>query len=263
MSKYTTELRHILQSEFDLGMDTYPIFSSAYRDALNNKIFNHYMFHEIGFETAGRFKHYLNTTMNEIMPYYNKLYQSELLTINPLLSFERKTDSTKDIGSTVTKEVDNTANSTGNSTTIGNNDSTQNTTLNSNRNNDSSSSSKDKDVFSDTPKGLLNNEDIEADYFATDARVITNNDMKHDVESLVSSEGIVKGDTTNNNTDMSSEITSNEEATEITTLNETNVVTENGFEIPLSDLLLKYRETFLNIDLMIIKDLKDLFLMIY
>ena len=48
-----------------------------------------------------------------------------------------------------------------------------------------------------------------------------------------------------------------------TKTNEINVITENGFEIPLSELVLKYRETFLNVDLQIINELKDLFMMIY
>jgi hypothetical protein len=263
MSKYTTELQNILQTDFDLGMDTYPIFSSAYRDTLNNKIFNHYKFYEIGFETAERFKHYLNTTMNEIMPYYNKLYQSELLVINPLLSFERKTDSTKDIGSTTIKEVDNTANSTGDTNVLINNTINQDTILDTTKNLDSTNTVKNKDIHSDTPQSILQDTDIETNYFASDVNIISNDGVVDEEEVLNSVEGVVKTDIADNDTHMETETTTSEDATETLTLNETNVITENGFEIPLSDLLLRYRETFLNIDLMIIKDLKDLFLMIY
>jgi hypothetical protein len=46
-------------------------------------------------------------------------------------------------------------------------------------------------------------------------------------------------------------------------INETNIISENGFEIPLTDLLIKYRETFLNIDMQIINDLKPCFMQIY
>ena len=42
------------------------------------KFIDRYMFHEIGFETVGRFKHYLRTTLNEIAPKYKQLYESEM-----------------------------------------------------------------------------------------------------------------------------------------------------------------------------------------
>ena len=60
MSKYTTELRYLIQSGFDLGLRNYPIFDENYRSKLNEKILNHYYMREIGFETAGLFKRYLN-----------------------------------------------------------------------------------------------------------------------------------------------------------------------------------------------------------
>ena len=74
MSKYTTELRYLIQSGFDLGLRNYPIFDENYRSKLNEKILNHYYMREIGFETAGLFKRYLNVKMEEIMPYYNQMY---------------------------------------------------------------------------------------------------------------------------------------------------------------------------------------------
>ena len=79
MARFTVELRHLIDSGFDLEMDEYPIFSAAYRATLNQKILDHYWLREIGAETAARFRHFLKTEMNEIMPYYNKMYQSEAL----------------------------------------------------------------------------------------------------------------------------------------------------------------------------------------
>lgn len=40
-------------------------------------------------ETAELFKRYLNTTMCEIMPYYNQLYKSELLEFNPFYNVDK------------------------------------------------------------------------------------------------------------------------------------------------------------------------------
>ena len=104
MSKYTTELRFILEAYAGLdeseGNDNvneiitkalpklfnfdFPIFDEAYREVLERKIVRHYYTREIGFETIGLWKLKLNMVMNEIMPFYNKLYETELLKFNPL-----------------------------------------------------------------------------------------------------------------------------------------------------------------------------------
>lgn len=47
----------------------------------------HYWMREIGAETAGLFKLYLNRTMDEIMPYYNQLYKSAQLDFDPLNAY--------------------------------------------------------------------------------------------------------------------------------------------------------------------------------
>ena len=104
MSKYTTELRFICEqlsgeSESQAGDKVkdiiekarnkifnfeYPLFDENYRSVLETKIIKHFYFKEIGFETYGQWHMYLDTTMNEIMPYYNQLYESEKLKFNPL-----------------------------------------------------------------------------------------------------------------------------------------------------------------------------------
>ena len=95
MSKYTTELRYLIENNFDIGLKDYPIFDENYREPLNRKIINHYYFREIGFETAELFKRYLNNTMNEIMPYYNQLFKSELLEFNPFYNVDKTVTSDK------------------------------------------------------------------------------------------------------------------------------------------------------------------------
>lgn len=84
MSKYTIELGSLLQRGYELPLKNYPIFSEDYRETLNNKIIEHFYFREIGCETPDRFAFYLRRKLNEIMPYYNQLYTSELLQYNPL-----------------------------------------------------------------------------------------------------------------------------------------------------------------------------------
>lgn len=114
MAKYTTELRTICEyyagyvesQDYDRIDDViskalnkvfdfdFPIFDENYRSVLETKIIKHYYTREIGAETVARWKLFLNDRMNMIMPYYNKLYESELLTFNPLNDIDLTTDHT-------------------------------------------------------------------------------------------------------------------------------------------------------------------------
>lgn len=92
MSEYTTQLRYIIedytqgftgsmsdriQAAAPLIFDfPYPIWKEDYRLTLETKILRHYFNKEIGLETEGLWKFYLESRMNEIMPYYNKLYET-------------------------------------------------------------------------------------------------------------------------------------------------------------------------------------------
>ena len=103
MSRYTTQVRWIVeQTMVDngvtatednwhyaykiLGLDDYPIFDETYRETINNKIIRHYYTREICGETVGRWRMFMRDTMHLIMPYYNQLYESEIIAkgIEPL-----------------------------------------------------------------------------------------------------------------------------------------------------------------------------------
>lgn len=111
MSKYTTELRYIcesyaglnnsagynsvnnvLENSWDKVFDfDFPIFDEQYRKPLCKKILKHYYTREICEETVGLWKLRLDSAMNDIMPYYNKLYDSELISIAPLVNYRVNT----------------------------------------------------------------------------------------------------------------------------------------------------------------------------
>lgn len=97
MAEYTIDIRHLLQRGFHLALDTYPIWSEDYRNILNQKIIDHYMFREIGQETPDRFNFFLSRKMNEIMPYYNQMYESQLIEFDPMATeyFRQGTDITR------------------------------------------------------------------------------------------------------------------------------------------------------------------------
>ena len=99
MAIYTTLIRSIVeQRQADehvgpdnfsvayatLGLDRYPIFDENYRATLNDKIIRHYYFREIGFETVAQFRWYMDATMRENMAYFNQLYDSLNLIVDPI-----------------------------------------------------------------------------------------------------------------------------------------------------------------------------------
>lgn len=130
MAKYTTELRTICESMVSakepLGFDkmsavlrpqivnkvmpSYPIFDESYRYNLNRKIIQHYYTREIGEETYGLWKLRVAATMQEIMPYYNQLYKSELEKINPLYNLDYTT--TRHINTENSKNAHNSTDGT-------------------------------------------------------------------------------------------------------------------------------------------------------
>lgn len=91
------ELRDLIVNGYPLNLDSYPIFDEQYRAVLNDKIIRHFYFREIGLETPEKFAFFLNRKMNEIMPYYNQVYESELISYDPLFTdyFEHSRDDSR------------------------------------------------------------------------------------------------------------------------------------------------------------------------
>jgi hypothetical protein len=95
MAVFTITLKDAIDYCADLdqtiGLDTYPIFNDEYRTLLNKKIVDHYMFREIGMESVEKFTFALRRKMNEIMPYYNQMLESERIKFDPLATFDMHT----------------------------------------------------------------------------------------------------------------------------------------------------------------------------
>lgn len=137
MANYTTLVRSICESFSDDRsltptqyimnaapkiFEDYPIFDEAYRAELNKKILRHYYFREIGLETYGLWKEFLNRRMEEIMPYYNQLYASEAVKYNPLWDTDYTT--THNLKNDVARAMQRKENTS--KTDIGNEDTTFN-----------------------------------------------------------------------------------------------------------------------------------------
>lgn len=233
MSRYTIELRYLIEVNYDLGLKDYPIFDESYREQLNNKIIQHYYFREIGFETEALFKNRLNQKMNEIMPYYNQMYESSKLKIDPL--------STIDLEEVFSRKSKTTGEGTSSTSGTGNN--TNN--FNSTDTTDYGKISKFSDIAQaqTTPNEILN------DKYLTSATV---------------DDGQDKNTNTGTNTSQTKSTTSGT-STDERNLDEDTTLTRKGNNgtASESELLNMYRETFLNIDMMIIDDLDELFLGIW
>ena len=288
MSKYTTEVRFICETA--AGLDTsegylktkdiiekarptifdfdYPIFDESYRSVLETKIIRHFYTREIAAETVGLWKLWLESRMNEIMPYYNQLYKSELLEFNPFYDVD------------LTKDYNKKKNETGNTDSeySDRGDYSKNGRINdlgstSGRTNATSNGSdvdtirheQDRwEYFSDTPQEGING--------VADLRYLTN--AKHITDKGAGGTNTkTRNDTTNSETigNNSNDRTYSENGENSNSGNNITTNRLNGLEdyiehikgktpgVSYSKLLNEFRETMLNIDMMIINELNDLF----
>lgn len=295
MSKYTTEVRYICEHFSGLsksvGYDdveqviknclpkifdfNFPIFDESYRTVLETKILRHYYTREIGLETVGLWKLKLNTKLNEIMPFYNQLYKSELIEFNPLydveLTRERKIQGTgtKDTENGESREGESHANtsqtSTNDVTENGNDKGNVNGTVDGTQNQNTSGNGTN--MYSDTPQGAIT--DLQAGKYLTNATVdsATNTfaGASHDSTSQTSENTRNNETQTDGSVDGSndSDYSSSMDGYSNTTLSNTedyleHVIGSNGGE-SFSKRLNDFRTTFINIDMMVINDLEELF----
>lgn len=269
MSKYTTELRYLIENHFDLGLQDYPIFAESYREHLNSKIIDHYFFREIGFETAELFKVCLNRRMREIMPYFNQRYESEKIKFNPLINVDITTTGNTDF--TGKQTLDGTVVDSGNTKFTGNvvQNGTSNTTQDTASKTDTTENNNNhtKSVHSDTPQGLLGATSIDSETWATDA---TLGKSIGNAAGTTTTTGNSETDTTTHSTTDTTNNTTAIDTTKTDNITDTKNVTDNVSHTlgkspseTYSEMLNKFRETFINVDMEIIDALSDLFMNIY
>lgn len=251
MSRYSTEIRFICESLTGLkkssgfnaidGIITkaaplifsfdFPIFDEDYRLPLEKKILRHFYTREIGEETYGLWKLRLDDKMNIIMPYYNQLYKSELLDFNPLY----------DVDITRQHTLENTGNSTTNTES---NNTTSVTGSNDVNHNYEENLLK---LYSDTPQGGIEGMDTVPgvmNYLTNATKESNNNNYTDNAtnKSTTTDKGTTEGTNTANNTETYLE-----------------KVTGKQGSGSSAKLIQEFRETFLNIDKMILDELEPLF----
>ena len=243
-ARYTEVLDNLLHNEeakadIDLAMSTYPLYQTdpnrvkqygtAYtiptRQELNEKILNYYRFREIGQETFGRWLFELETSLKEIMPKYNQLFYSADQDYNPIYNVD------------YIKTIDRNRKDN----TVGTQNSKTSTT------GSDTSEEYSKAINSKTPQNQLNipNTGIDTVNYADEA-----------------SWGKTNGSNTNNetvDTNGSNSVVGKEDE-------KTTEATKGNFGVvSAQDLVIKYRETIINIEQQIINDprIKELFMLIY
>ena len=321
MSKYTTEVRYICEHESGLeeskganNVDSIignswnkifttncTFFDNNYRSILCSKILKHYYLREIGAETVGIWKLWMNTKLEEIMPYYNQLYQSALLEFDPFddvnysKNHQGETNGTKNVegtnstqgsksGESESSENDvvednGRATSQGSYTDTGTVGDARDITVDGT----ASSTGNKSDRYSDTPQGTINNTDVVGNAYLTNVRIIddtvsgTNHDTTYDnnlqTRNLTGSNSST--DTTTNTKTGTKNGTNEYSETDIvngsTETEETTHGTDSYVErifgkmssTPYSELLNKFRDTFLNIDMLVIEEFDELFLRLW
>ena len=265
MSKYTTEVRYICEMNSGFPVDemqdhtpdeiisasrskifdfSYPIYESGHKPELETKILKHYYTREIGAETVGLWKLWLNDTLNLIMPKYNKLYKAEadilakeLKNVDIEHYTKREDDFTKDSDFTRTDNLHDASDST---RTDNLSESTSGTTASA-------------DKYSDTPQGTVSN--VDNNTYLTDYRKIdgtstgtTNNTGTQRNAGTVDHTGTQRNAGTDNNYGEQ-EITG----------------WEKGYrgEKIYAALLADYADKVLNIDMMIVNELNKLFILLW
>lgn len=257
MARYTVELCELMRNEEVMpkiteALSTYPVYTPDQsnnliglliptREQLNEKLLNHYKYHEIGFETVGRFLDELKITMCEIMPYYNHLYN----TIETMCTLDNPFDNV-DIDETITetKEFKGTTSGTNESNTTASDSSETSTNM----------SSYSKNVENDTPQGNVISKT------AQEIDEINHADKIAWSKNNSNSSGESSGNSSSKTTGKGDTDTESEETRTFTLKKKGNY----GVQTYAHDMI-EFRESIIDVTNRIIEDIKirELFMMVY
>lgn len=259
MSNYTTELRFICETYAGLDESAgfneinaiisaaipkifdfpFPIFDEEYRNVLCTKILKHYYTREICCETVGRWKLFLDSRLNEIMPMYNRLYEAVNEKVGLLNDFDMTTEH-KGNSTQTAQEQSTRSGIITSSNRVEHDSSTDNT---SNRNH--------VQKYSETPQsGLIGV--LEGNYL-TSATVNDNEDVSRTSTDEVS---INNGDSQSNDNLRSDNNTNSTE-------DYVTHVYGKSHGVSYGKALKELSENLVDVDMKIIDELEDLFMQIW
>lgn len=201
----------------------FPIHDEEHRPILVGKIVDHFWNRELGRETLDDFQRAMRIRMNEIMPGYEQLYKSTQFAFDPMKTVDIATVSTG-----LTKAQRN-----GTTETTGESASDSNSTT--------GATSVSRSVNQDFPQVALSPDE---DY----------------ASSAVDGNGTTSSTSVGHEENTSTQLAT-DTATEDAEQNSDSRTT--GYQGVPSDILMRYRESILNIDTMILADLDELFMSVW
>lgn len=325
MSKYTTQVRWIIENATP-GMEgqpivkriqtaaplifnfDFPMWSESYRGELEKKILMHYFNKEIGLETVGLWKLYLEERLNLIMPYYNEVYKTTAQQFDYLNNVDMTESYTGNETAKGTSQVTGESSSKSNTTSDSSNTITDEETRQKTTNvkedvkeiiTDNASDSTKRETATNSNQNVtdktesLNSDLPQANYARLDYGTVLKQDngtndstlnstsdeaemFKHDnqtdkaldrIHTTNENENVNRTRSDNGSATGSENVTANNSSNGNTTNNKDN--TYNRIQHGLSgsksrtELMLEFRNSLINIDMMVINELKDLFMMVY
>lgn len=238
-TRVTVELRDIVSGEHPVNIWDFEydgFYQGDEKKTFEQKVIDHYYMRQIGFETVGRFLHEFRTRIREIMPYYKQLYSSIKL-------MEGIEDPFGNVDMTETFSQHTTDTRNGNSTTEGSTTQDQNGTTTFDGNVETSTERR----HSDTPMTEI----TALDSYISDATK----------EGVSTDESRSETNTASASTSTNDTVTSQD--TTVGEMTYTHTRKGNHGANTYAHDMIEYRQTFLNIDMLIIEDLADLFLRVY
>lgn len=301
MASYTMPLRVIIEqvSQLEPNLSTrdkiekgrkklfdfdYPIFDENYRKVFETHFIRNFYTREIGFETESLFKFQLETWLLINMPYFNKMFQSELIEFDPL----KNVDVTRDYNRKKDRNQNDVRDATQNVVNDGKSNTKEDQTHKQN-----TSSKRDSDTNRDTTGSTTEDNfsrQLESD--TPDKRLaITTNDGQGVIEyasQIEENNENNKTKRTENQTGSehhtsTGEMTGEDHATGETTVHNTSdAVQKDTLDSEINDIedyiahevgkigtetyqemIEKYRDILLRIERDIFKEMNELFMLVY
>ena len=275
VSGWNNKIDHATGEIFDFD---YPFYGLTEEEQIVNKksfeklFLKHYLMREIGFETYELWQIKLDSKLNLIMPRYIELYKTTLFELdldNPyhlITTHDQESTDKGNINASGNSVDDNTLETDTTGTNEGNTNNTRTNNLTTTDNATESSSSSSDKLSSDFPNSSFTNGDYATGREQTEQSASGKNDNTRHETGTVTDQYNEKYSNTLNGTEKSnnnrnySDLTNRDFAGTLDYLHEVKGRTSNK---EILDTVEKWRKLIVNINEMIIKELADLFMMLY
>ena len=238
MANYTIELSTLLKDPsfklFDFKYDYY-IDDEKAKEEFEQKFIDHYLFHEIGCETVYRFKHNLKTRLRETMKIYKERHYTELEVQRQNINFLINKDYTETYKRNV--QIENIDERTNTNDMINTNDISTTTT----------DKGKNTNKTSDLNNGISS--------VSLEQGSLTSS-SSDELDNVNVVDGNIKSENKMTIKDLNKSINNNNE--DYILVGKGNIGTTSS-----AKLLQEWRDALINIDLEIIEECRDLFLLLY